>query len=109
AHVPSPRHDLPDRLNQLLGSALLGQVSRSAGPERADRVLVLGGYGQDEDRELRTLALDFAEQIEAVSVGEVEIEHDHIPFTLPEFCQHLPATPRFALNDDVPGLAQHFG
>src|SRR5512142_1164818 len=64
AYVFPAGRNLPDRPYELLGSARLRDITRSARLDRADRVLLFRIHAQDEDLDFRFLPLDELQSIE---------------------------------------------
>ena len=69
----------PDGLEDFLGQAVLLQVTGSAGFECTQRILVFGVHAEDEYGQQGLQLLDALEQIDAVRVGQTDIEQQQIP------------------------------
>src|SRR5579859_1501765 len=68
-----------NRLLQLLGNAILGQIPGRAGLQRAPRILLLRIHAQEENRQLRPDALQIAQDIEPAFSGHADIQDDDFP------------------------------
>ena len=69
--------DAPDRLGQILESALLENEARRTGFETLLDVTNVGLEGENDDRQFRKDALHLPNGLDAVQFRQVDVDHDH--------------------------------
>ena len=69
--------DRPDPGEQFVDAERLGDVVVGAGVERVHLVLAAGPAGQHDDRDVGPAA-QAADDVDAVHVGQAEVEHDQV-------------------------------
>src|SRR5712671_2002907 len=99
--VPSPRGDLSQRREQLLGLAVLGDVAgctRFQHP-RSDRALRV--HAVDEHGDVRMLRLDARDQLDGIGGGHREVHQQDVERFFAQLFQQLPAVPRFGGDHEI--------
>src|SRR5437764_8700 len=93
--------------DELVRRALFGQKSRRAGANRANRVLLFGVHGEDENGKLRVLSLELTEELEAASSGHLDVENDGVPSLALDELPQLGGRRSLAPDEDVVRLGQY--
>src|SRR5574341_2593175 len=79
AHDYTSLENLFDGGDQLLWSTLLRQVGRRTGFERTQRILLFGMQAQDHLGEKRIIGLQRTEDLQPLSVRQIDVQDDDIP------------------------------
>src|SRR5712671_4625358 len=97
--VPSPRGDLSQRREQLLGLAVLGDVAGRTRFQHPRRDRALRVHAVDEHGDLRMLRLDARDQLDGIGGGHRDVHQQDVERLLAQLFQQLLAVARF--GDDL--------
>src|SRR5665213_2593909 len=81
ADITSALQYRPYGLQQLLGSALLGQIATSACLQNVDGILALGKPTEYQHLGIRIAGADVAQDVEAAAIRHVDVEQHQVPAT----------------------------
>ncbi len=81
--------------------AVLGQIARRPGLDRAHRVLMLLVHAEHENTQLGFLDLDLLDQLHAAFAGHRHVEQQHVEVVSAHVLQHFVAIARLAHDVDV--------
>src|SRR5580700_3649864 len=81
----------PDGTGKLLAGGVLQQVAESAGPERRKDVVLVAIGGEDDDAGFGVARANFAECLDAVHDGHLDVEKDHVRVRPPGLLHRLDA------------------
>lgn len=103
--MPAARY-LADRRDQLQGRVALEQVAVDADGEEGAHVLLVTVAGQDQDLDLRQVLVQRAGDLDAVEVGQVDVEQHHVGAHGLSQGQRLAPAGRLGHDLDIGSLAQ---
>src|SRR5690349_15371812 len=95
-----------DRLEQLVGGVVFGEIARRPGPECAHRPLVLGMHAQHQHAHRRVFGAEPLQRVEKWAARHRDVEQHEIGHLAIEAGKQLVGVRRFA-GDDEPGVRFH--
>ena len=99
-------HDELDRVDQVIGGALLVQVSRGPRFDGADAQLLLRVNAQHQHGQRGPFASQVPEKVDAGPPGERDVQNDEVPVRVPHQGQRLVGAPGLAADDHVLGIGE---
>src|ERR1051325_4811601 len=95
------RHDALEGADQLFGRGLLGEIAGSDELEHASRELILGKHRENQYRQRGPGLVQLAQHVEAVAIGQAEIEQYDVPGSTERKHQRLGGAAGFAELEPV--------